>query len=36
MTLSLGWRAAVLSVVVFLAFLLAWHLATRAIRATRS
>jgi nitrate/nitrite transport system permease protein len=29
MSLSLGWRAAVLSVALFAAFLIAWHLATR-------
>jgi len=29
MSISLGWRAAVLSVALFVAFLLAWHLATR-------
>ncbi len=29
MTLSLGWRAAILSVALFVAFLVAWHIATR-------
>jgi nitrate/nitrite transport system permease protein len=32
MTLSLRWRAAAVSVAIFLAFLLAWHLATRGTR----